>query len=115
MKIRVYGVKWDVDDTKGTKLPSTPTLIVNKEDWQNNNEETIGEIIEEELSNQFGYLHKGWESYEIVKQKKYMIKATEEEMDIIRNAVIEYEERYYETEGQKWQKIINSLIEKLEE
>ena len=52
---------------------------------------------------------------ETEKQKKYMIKATEEEMDIIRNAVIEYEERYYMSEGQKWQKIINSLIEKLEE
>tara|TARA_Y100000310_G_scaffold309683_1_gene354051 strand:+ start:50 stop:193 length:144 start_codon:yes stop_codon:yes gene_type:complete len=38
-----------------------------------------------------------------------------EESKIIKNAVIEYEERHYNTENQIWQKRINNLIEKLKQ
>ncbi len=35
------------------------------------------------------------------------------ELSIIKEAVIEYEKRHYESEGQIWQKKINGLIDKL--
>ena len=38
---------------------------------------------------------------------------TEEEMDIIRKAVNEYEENYYGSERQEWQRIINRLIDRI--
>ena len=38
---------------------------------------------------------------------------TKEEIDIIKNAVDEYEEECWFSESQKWQKIINALIDKL--
>ena len=38
---------------------------------------------------------------------------TKEEMDIIRHAVDEYEERYYESTSQEYQRIINRLIDRI--
>ena len=39
------------------------------------------------------------------------IKLTKEEIEIIRNALVEYEENHYESESQGWQYKINNLID----
>jgi hypothetical protein len=41
-----------------------------------------------------------------------MMEINKEEKEIILKALVEYEERYYMSENQKWQKIINKLIDR---
>jgi hypothetical protein len=36
---------------------------------------------------------------------------TNTEIEIIKKALVEYEENHYETEDDEWQRIINNLIE----
>ena len=37
---------------------------------------------------------------------------TDIEIDLIADSLKEYEEKYYESSSQRWQKIINNLMEK---
>lgn len=38
---------------------------------------------------------------------------TEQEIEIIKKALVEYEDNHYETEDEKWQETINDLIEQM--
>ena len=67
-KIRVYGVKWDIgvfDEIP--EIPADVTLTIRKNiDLEDTCE--IDNFIEDMLSDDYGFVHKGWESSEILKE-----------------------------------------------
>ena len=67
IKVKVFGVKWDTDGEHIEGLPADPVLEFDRDDiFDRKDQEEIEEIISDELSKQFGFLHDGFEGHEII-------------------------------------------------
>ena len=65
IKLEVKGVRWDADDMGDVAdIPTDVTLCVEVED--DADEDDIAASLEDELSNEYGFTHEGWDSYKIV-------------------------------------------------
>lgn len=63
MKIEVYGVKWDgtIELSKNVSINIDDDIIEDR-----NDEEEMDMLISDELSNEFGFCHFGWENHKII-------------------------------------------------
>jgi len=65
VKLEVQGVKWEADDMDDVAdIPTDVTLCVIVENDADNEE--IADALENELSNEYGFTHEGWESFKVV-------------------------------------------------
>jgi len=65
VKIAVQGVRWEADDMGDVAdIPTDVTLCVEIENDADN--EDIADALEDELSNEYGFTHEGWESFKVV-------------------------------------------------
>lgn len=69
MEIKVTGIKWDADNVHDVAHLPTEMIIAVPGDLVNdliNDEDELHAFIENELSNQSGFTHDGWDNHEII-------------------------------------------------
>jgi len=65
VKLAVQGVRWEADDMGDVAdIPTDVTLCVEIEN--DADEEDIADVLEVELSNEYGFTHEGWVSFKVV-------------------------------------------------
>jgi len=69
MTIKITGIKWEADDMKDVENISTDLILNIPQKVEIKNKEDLENYIENELSNQIGFTHNGWENYELISNK----------------------------------------------
>jgi hypothetical protein len=72
MKVQVFGVKWETDNTPEDSevLGTLPTnVVLDIPNWvDTNDEEELLDFISDELSNEYGFLHNGWPYHKLIEE-----------------------------------------------
>lgn len=72
MKVKVTGIKWGADDMEDVQDISTEMVLNIPEEvfHERDFDQALSDFIEDEISNQSGFTHLGWESHEVLKTQK---------------------------------------------